>query len=338
MLSVAAPNIIGCVEDCRSIALSWIYDEVEIKIDQPNAQVILDYIAAENPSASRQVLVNGTYQLAHGIYHIQNQNVDLMVNYSKNSLLFYRLKFSPTGMWSRIPEFILNSNNNFRNLSVAQFFCQIIGGMTSMTDLRAAITTMQDSYQTRNLIPLYGIANDHYGQWQFVRAVPHYSVPLDQLTNGIKTILSSIHINSIARRYLIHGPNGSGKTAVASIIAECYSRSLYIMEIGDWSLTNEVFRTAIQTLPSNSVLLIDQIDQGLANLEAMGKRRPLNLSTILSSLRGAVPLNSGVMVILTARNLNAIDEQLITKVDQIFQLTEILNVSPDDLGDWTVVE
>ena len=334
MLSVAAPNIIGCVEDCRSIALSWIYDEVEVKIDQPDVQVILDYIAFENPSASRQVLVNGSYQLAHGIYHIRNELIDVTINYSKNSLLFYRLKFAPTGVWSRLPEFIIGwMRDDSKKLSFTQFFCRIIGGMTSMTDLKSMIGAIQDNYRTNHLIPLYGIVNGH---WQFLRAVPYYSVPVDQLTEGIRLIVNSIDCNT--RRYLIHGPHGSGKTAVGSIIAEHYRRSLYVMEIGDWSLTNEIFRSLIYNLPSNSVLLIDQIDHGLANLDEMGKRRPLNVSTISSSLRGAVPLNPGITVVLTARNLSVIDEQLITKVDQIFALTELLIVEPDDLGDWTIVE
>jgi chaperone BCS1 len=129
------------------------------------------------------------------------------------------------------------------------------------------------------------------------------------------------------RGYLFDGPPGTGKTSLVSALAARFSMSIYWVSLGD--LNDKSLMRAVQGVPTNSVILFEDIDcmkVGKARLDTdemeqlwqgkpedetnSAKRLGVTLSGVLNVLDGFhAPEN--VLFVMTTNHIEALDPALL---------------------------
>lgn len=130
------------------------------------------------------------------------------------------------------------------------------------------------------------------------------------------------------RGYLLYGPPGTGKTSLASALAQAFGMSIYAINLNDFN--DRTLITAINDVPTNSVILFEDIDcmrsgkaraapsewsakNGMINCD--GKEETLDrlgvtLSGLLNVLDGfSAPEN--VLFVMTSNRTDALDPALL---------------------------
>ena len=129
------------------------------------------------------------------------------------------------------------------------------------------------------------------------------------------------------RGYLIHGLPGTGKSAIVEYIATKYDMNPYVIVFNDNNMTDSTLITLFNSVPRDSIILIDEMDKQLETLN-MNKNKQLHYAGILSAMAGAERLSDTVIIILTANDINKIDiglkQSLLRtgRIDQVFEFTE----------------
>ena len=150
---------------------------------------------------------------------------------------------------------------------------------------------------------------------------------------------------------LFHGCPGSGKTSLIKALASRFSRSIFIADLS--SMSNSTFQAAVQRLPRNSLLLLEDVE---AATSAVNARKPapakgpaasktsltlptsdstslaealgfgLTLSGLLNTLDGIVPMHD-VIVCMTTNHLEKLDPALIRKsrMDYMYEIGAMQN-------------
>lgn len=93
------------------------------------------------------------------------------------------------------------------------------------------------------------------------------------------------------RGYLFYGPPGTGKTSLVSALAAHFGLSIYIINLSDFN--DRTLMTAVNRVPSNSLLLFEDIDCmfGSQSRAALGSLAPLSAPTSTST---KTPIENGV--------------------------------------------
>jgi len=142
------------------------------------------------------------------------------------------------------------------------------------------------------------------------------------------------------RGYLLYGPPGTGKSSLIYALAGELGSSLCVMTLSDTRLTDDDFIQRLETVPSNTIVLIEDVDvaipsekrqkdiettkQRTANDEKRRKMEysgQLTLSGILNGIDGVATPN-GQIVIMTTNHKDNLDPALIRpgRIDMYFCL------------------
>lgn len=126
------------------------------------------------------------------------------------------------------------------------------------------------------------------------------------------------------RGYLLYGPPGTGKTSLVSALANKFGMSIYLVNLTEFN--DRTLRSAMNDVPENSVILLEDIDAMKA-----GKRRPekdelakqpdkgsgtenTNLGVTLSGLLNVLDgfhAPENVLFVMTTNHVEALDPALL---------------------------
>merc|ERR1711994_690401 len=113
------------------------------------------------------------------------------------------------------------------------------------------------------------------------------------------------------RSYLFYGVPGSGKTSLIQALAAKYDRNLAFVQPSHPKMTDESFKSCIQSAPANSLIVLEDID-ALFNKDRSKKVHscPLSFSGLLNGLDG-VGNPDGQIFIMTTNFVDRLDSALI---------------------------
>lgn len=121
------------------------------------------------------------------------------------------------------------------------------------------------------------------------------------------------------RGYLLYGPPGTGKTSITTAIAGHFDLPLYIISFAD-SITDDVLETAFDHLPSQCVVLMEDIDsagigrenmmQGGGNDNKFSLKKTITLSGLLNAIDGPVA-KEGRILVMTSNTPDSLDPALV---------------------------
>merc|ERR1712157_453072 len=113
------------------------------------------------------------------------------------------------------------------------------------------------------------------------------------------------------RSYLFYGVPGSGKSSLIQALAAKYDRNLAFLQPSHPKMTDEAFKTCIQSAPANSLIVLEDID-ALFNKDRSKKSAdcPLTFSGLLNGLDG-VGNPDGQIFIMTTNYVDRLDSALI---------------------------
>merc|ERR1711933_294822 len=113
------------------------------------------------------------------------------------------------------------------------------------------------------------------------------------------------------RSYLFCGVPGSGKTSLIQALAAKYDRNLAFVQPSHPKMTDESFKSCIQSAPANSLIVLEDID-ALFNKDRSKKDQacPLTFSGLLNVLDG-VGNPDGQIFIMTTNFVDRLDSALI---------------------------
>lgn len=303
-VGLVMPVIEHCVEKCRDALVNALYHRMTFPTTQnPDAvQAILRYIKESNPSMNNMVLktCNGqnTYEPGYGKYNIDTPCGPVSVEYTKDMFTFYMLAYDVAQLWE-------DPNPEARKIEAS---------------LPTRVLSMVLTMQIPDFVLCYG-ASGKDDFWRFFKGVPYSHTPVSRMTSDTHAMMHEIGrfkaSGQIYKRrgqvhkaaYLLHGPTRTGKSTIPLLVAETYKMPLYEIHVGWDDMTDGRFRSLMLSIPENSVILIDEIDKGFARLKEMEKK-PLDIGTILSTLRGAIPLATGTILFMTANNISFLDDPL----------------------------
>lgn len=121
------------------------------------------------------------------------------------------------------------------------------------------------------------------------------------------------------RGYLLYGSPGSGKTSIASAIANDIKKDLYIMYI-----TADMTDKTISSLfnQANGVLLIEDIDGILRGRDVLLAEPKFTFSGILNAINGALMSNKSRILVFTSNHPEHLDPALLRpgRIDRIFNI------------------
>ena len=106
-------------------------------------------------------------------------------------------------------------------------------------------------------------------------------------------------------RFLLYGPPGTGKTTLVKKIAYEKGYDLYVATQDE--LNDRSFKKMIETLPPNSILLLDDIDLDILKKEEVvpenGRRRGSNLKAVMKSvMEGTTTLPDDCLYFISCNN------------------------------------
>lgn len=168
---------------------------------------------------------------------------------------------------------------------------------------------------------------------------PITEIPANSLTQIMNDVLADVLTFSLSedlyktkgwayrRGYMFCGLSGSGKSTMATIIAQKYNMSIYNLELNCNGLDDSNLKYMCSSVQPNSIILLDEFDK---QYEAMQDNDKISVSKsgILSSIDGQPKLPHFTIVILTSNNLDPFDLQFRTqlfrngRIDKTFNFTE----------------
>lgn len=145
------------------------------------------------------------------------------------------------------------------------------------------------------------------------------------------------------RGYLFSGPPGCGKTSLVLALASYFCRPIYVLNLGDMWTDSNLF-SAICTVPTNGVLLIEDVDMAGGAREAKlekktkkgngeDKSNKPNMTTMSGLLNGidGVISKDGRLLIMTTNYPDRLDAALI-RPGRIDMHESIEPLAPIDMG------
>jgi len=102
------------------------------------------------------------------------------------------------------------------------------------------------------------------------------------------------------RGYLLYGPPGTGKTSLVSALANKFGMSIYAINLTEFN--DKGLRSAINQVPENSVILLEDIDAMKTGTRPAEERSPEK-----PSVGGEAKSNSGLLGVTLSGLLNVLD-------------------------------
>jgi len=178
--------------------------------------------------------------------------------------------------------------------------------------------------------------NAEHGYWRYQATVPARALDTIALPDGVKENVLDDAVSFLGaetrkfyyrhgipyrRSYLFHGPPGTGKTSVVQAMAGYLKRSLCVLQPSHPKLTDEGLMKAVQDLPSNALVVLEDVDaifdDTRGNKAARGSGRGgtnahhcVSFSGLLNALDGAGSSKSTLFV-LTTNHRERLDPALI---------------------------
>jgi chaperone BCS1 len=113
------------------------------------------------------------------------------------------------------------------------------------------------------------------------------------------------------RGYLLHGPPGNGKSSLVSSVAGVLKRDLYVLNLGIRDFDDIKLSTLMMQVPSNGILLIEDIDSAFAERDKNDEHAStVTFSGLLNALDG-VSAKEGQIVIMSTNHIERLDPALI---------------------------
>lgn len=102
------------------------------------------------------------------------------------------------------------------------------------------------------------------------------------------------------RNYLFYGPPGNGKTSFINAIASKYNFRIYMLSFSN-SMSDEVFKKLVSTIPRNALLVMEDIDA------LFDEKKSLSMSTVLNIMDGIARKNR-IICLMTTNNYNKLTD------------------------------
>merc|ERR1719192_132241 len=112
------------------------------------------------------------------------------------------------------------------------------------------------------------------------------------------------------RSYLFHGVPGSGKTSLITALAGKLQRNVCFLSAHPPQFSDDAMKKAMERLPDNAFLIMEDIDSLFNFRESMNSRSPLTFTGLLNCLDG-IGHATGQIVIMTTNYIDRLDEALI---------------------------
>lgn len=112
------------------------------------------------------------------------------------------------------------------------------------------------------------------------------------------------------RSYLFHGVPGSGKTSLICALAGRFKRRVCFLSAHNPNFSDDAMKRAMERLPRNSFLIMEDIDSLFNQRESMSRHSALTFTGLLNTLDG-IGHAKGQIVIMTTNFLDRLDEALV---------------------------
>jgi chaperone BCS1 len=145
----------------------------------------------------------------------------------------------------------------------------------------------------------------------------------NEITNHIDNFLNNkkwytTHGIPYRTGLIFHGPPGTGKTSLASALCDKFKKPLHVLSLS--GMTDEGLEEALTLLPTNALVLIEDIDtysvttsrKSTSSGDDLSEFLGLTLSGLLNAIDGIVS-SDGRILVATTNHLDALDPALIRK-------------------------
>jgi chaperone BCS1 len=214
----------------------------------------------------------------------------------------------------------MDKAQNLKDLHFRKYIIRGIKAKAEIDSLLKMVIKYSEEKKNNNIVKVY--SNDAYGNWY--APVKRMVKPLDKvILNPIvkATIIKDINDfneaenwyieTSIAykRGYCFYGPPGTGKTTLALSIANFTKKNIYCLNLNSIEDETKV-PYMFNNLPSNSILLLEDIDKVFVGRDNVNERCKVSFSSLLNCLDGAFSKH-GLITIITTNHIEKLDPALL---------------------------
>ncbi len=112
------------------------------------------------------------------------------------------------------------------------------------------------------------------------------------------------------RTYMLYGPPGTGKTSTIAALASHIDRHIAYLHISDPKMTDNLLKTALQKVPKNCIIVLEDVDSLFTADRNKLENIPLSFSGLLNALDGIGGKDASIFV-LTTNHIERLDPALI---------------------------